>query len=111
VVKLVALFRILWDRQVRSESRDIVREAQRLEKDVIFEFRWFPSGGGGRGCGWESDEVLCRLCECLLGWASMGHGDAHVIWDGGPVCGGDEGFDDGVIIVYGGKKGLKSMRF
>jgi hypothetical protein len=41
----------------------------------------------------------------------MGHGDGHVIRDGRPICGGDEGFDEGVIIVYGGKKGLKSMRF
>jgi hypothetical protein len=41
----------------------------------------------------------------------MGHGEAHVLLDGGPICGGDEGFDCGIIIVYGGKKGLKSMRF
>jgi hypothetical protein len=41
----------------------------------------------------------------------MGDGDAHVIGDGSPLCGGDDGFDDRIVIIYGGKKGLKGMRF
>jgi hypothetical protein len=41
----------------------------------------------------------------------MGDGDGHVVRDGGPFCGGDKGFHDRIIIIYGRKKGLKSMRF
>jgi len=112
VVELIPLFsNVLWDRRMRSECRGIVRETQWLEKGEISEFCRLPRGGGRRGSGWEGDKVLCRLYECLLGRASMGHGEAHVLLDGGPICGGDEGFDCGIIIVYGGKKGLKSMRF
>ena len=90
----------MWVWWVRSEGSRIGREAQGLEKGEIFEFCCLPSGGGGSGSGGKSDQILCGLGECLLSWG-VGYGDAHVIWDGGPICRGNEGFDDGVIIVYG----------
>jgi len=111
MVKFVPLFKVVvWTRRVRSESIGTVREVQGPEEGNIFEFRCLPRVRG-RGGLWESDQVLCCLCKGFLGWARVGHGDGHIIRDGSPICGGDKGFNDGVIIVYGRKKGLKSMRF
>jgi hypothetical protein len=95
MVKVVPLPRnVLWDCRMRSGNRGTVREAPGLEEGDIFQFCWFPSAGGGRRSWWECDEIFCCLCEGLLGWASMGNRDAYVIGDGGPLCGGDKGFDD-----------------
>jgi hypothetical protein len=101
----------VWARGLRSEGGGIGRGAQRFEKGEVFEFCCLPRGRCGSRSGGEGYQILCRLCECLLSWGGVGYGDAHIIWNGGPICGCDKRFDEGVIIVYGGKKGLKSMRF
>jgi len=95
MVELIPLlWDVLWDCRIRSGSGGTVRETPRLEEGDIFQLCWFPIARGGRGCRWEGDEIFCRLCEGLLGWASMGDRDTHVIWDGCPFGGGDQGFDD-----------------
>ena len=60
---------------------------------------------------WEGDQVLCRLCEGLFGRASMGYGDTNIVGEGCPVRRCNERFDEGIIIIYGGEKGLEGMGF
>lgn len=99
-------------RDVRREGRvNRARKPKWLEESDILEFGPLPSTGGGRRGRWEGDQVLRRLCESLLRRAGVGYGYAYFVGEGGPICRSDDRLDDGIVIVYGRKKGLESMRF
>jgi hypothetical protein len=107
MVKVVPLFREV----LRKGRVSRGGKPQWLEESDIFEFGSLPSAGRGRRGRWESDQILCRLCQSLFRRAGVGYGNAYFVGEGGPICSSDDRFDNGIVIVYGRKKGLKSMRF